>query len=830
MLSNEGSSVSRPRPPAQIRRSHSMFNQKGSPPPPYVSSFVFPSQKKPSRSSSNTLLGSPVSATFRRIERETGKVVAEEDNMDWLNEKSREELSGLLLKADDIIKKRETELERTSSLCKSLYDDNASLKSKHRDLFARFPGSLSPATSSSPSPTPLQSPHLYTNSISRSASAQSSKSNIYSTPQTDQHRRRVRKVSVCLDDISLLADQNDELLQKIERLETEAASADLSGRRMLRRLEKEISQLREDLEMTQARSQEFEEKAERMAPLEAAWRRKLDQEAKAEVSQSKSNTSEEKVEEIRDFAPGGILSRPSTSSILDVTPSQETTPQITALCDAFTGLSFSSVSSPAEDSTTQARVSQVPIEPELAIVSQLLSKIQELEEANLRIIRQQSETANKLIAVQKETENMSKVYESLNNSKLEFMEGSNTTSEKPRMSDDSTIRFKSFRNSLEGDGKRPITDDSFLNMAGTHKSRKSVMGLFESPDKLPTETFSPYKSKGLTTPFKTPLRHHQHSWSTESDVRSPTLSSVHFSSSACSTPLQDSGELSPSPFFEDTLQNELGSQCGDDWGLDTGFHHLRSSSIYDLSQISAPPSPSPVPHNFSSLYSADLDMSSGEHVSRTPVASTRGGSILQLTLEPPTPDKNEDEGRALRRKRSRLMSQTIRSRTTRWVNGRFTDKVLSPPSSTAQLPSPEVPHIEEPEQELEVEQETDIEKTPRADRRKSLLVTFVPMPRRLSRALDTVVTKFAGHARATEENFEGSILQREAPQPEHGDRVEVHVDKTKVAEKPKGFTGVLIEVWMWLQFVVIILVFLWAMAKKGPKTVIGDAERRVVKR
>ncbi|KAK0461771.1 uncharacterized protein EV420DRAFT_127453 [Desarmillaria tabescens] len=824
MLANEGSSVSRPRPPAQMRRSHSMFNQKGSPPPPYASSFVFPSQKKLSRSSSNTLLGSPVSATFRRIEREAGKAVAEEDNMDWLNEKSREELSGLLLKADDIIKKRETELERTSSLCKSLYDDNVSLKSKHQDLFARFPGSLSPAASSSPSPTPLQSPHLYTNSISRSASAQSSKSNFYSTPQTDQPRRRVRKVSVRLDDISLLADQNDELLQKIERLETEAASADLAGRRMLRRLEKEISQLREDLEKTQARSQEFEEKAERMAPIEAAWRRKLEQEAKAEASHSKSEISEEE-EEIRDFAPGGILSRPSTSSIPDVIPSEGTTPQITALCDAFTGLAFSSVSPPSEDSTTQAQEPQARIEPELAIVSQLLAKIQELEEANLRIIRQQSETANKLIAVQQETENMSKVYESLNDSKLEFMEGSDTTSEKPRLSDDSTIRFKSFRKSLEGDIRRPTTDDSFINMAGTHKSRKSVMGLFESPERLPTETSSPYKSKGLTTPFKTPLRHHQHSWSTESDVHSPTLSSVHFSSSACSTPPQGSGELSPSPFFEDTLQNELGSQFGDDWGLNTGFHHLRSSSIYDLSQISAPPSPSPVPHNFSSLYSADLDASSREHIHQTPVASMRGGSILQLTLEPPTPDKNEDEGPALRRKRSRLMSQTIRSRTTRWVNGRFTDKVLSPPSSAAQL-HPEVPHIEEPEQVAE--QETDVETTPRADRRKSLLVAFVPMPRRLSRALDTVVTKFAGHARATEEEFEGSMLQRETSPPEQ-DRMELHVDKATVTEKSKGFTGILIEVWMWLQFAIIILVFLFAMAKKGPKTIIGDAERRVVR-
>lgn len=745
--------------------------------------------------------------------------------MDWLNEKSREELSDLLLKADGLIKQRETELDRTTSLCKSLYDDNVSLKSKHQDLFACFPGSLSPAASSSPSPISLQSPHLYTNSISRSTFTQPSKSDLYSTPQTDLPRRRVRKVSVRLDDISLLADQNDELLQKIERLETEAASADLSGRRMLRRLENEILQLREDLEKTRAWSQEFEEKAERMAPIEAAWRRKLEQEAKVEISQPKPDTSEEVEEEIRDFAPGGILSGPSTSSIPDVTPLPESTPEMMALaCNPVIDPSL--IHSATVDSATQAQpeAPRVLIEPELAIVSQLLAKILELEEANLRITRQQSETATKLIAVQRETENMSKVYESLNDSKLEFMEGFDTTPEKPRTTDDSTIRFKSFRKSLEWDGRRPFTDDSFLNMAGTHKSRKSVMGLFESPD-IPAETSSPYKSKGLTTPFKTSSPHHQHSWSTESNVHSPTLSSVHFSSSACSTPPQGSETLSPSPFFEETLQNELGSQFGDDWGLNTGFHHLRSSSIYDLSQISSPPSPSLIPHNFSSLYSADLGV---DRELQTPFPSMKGGSILQLTLEPP--DKNEDEGPALRRKRSRLMSQTIRSRTTRWVNGRFTDKVLSPPSSTAELLS-EVPHIEEPEQELEVKQETDTEETPRADRRKSLLVAFVPpmrMPRRLSRALDTVVTKFSGHARATEEESEGSLLQPEVP-PGLEDRVDVYADKTKVAET-KGFTGVLVELWLWLQFAIIIFVFLWAMAKKGPKSVIGDAEKRVVRR
>jgi len=38
--------------------------------------------------------------------------------------------------------------------------------------------------------------------------------------------------------------------------------------------------------------------------------------------------------------------------------------------------------------------------------------------------------------------------------------------------------------------------------------------------------------------------------------------------------------------------------------------------------------------------------------------------------------------------------------------------------------------------------------------------------------------------------------------------------------------GIMLEVWMWLQFAIIMLVFLWAMARKGPKSVLRDAERK----
>ncbi|KXN93185.1 hypothetical protein AN958_00109 [Leucoagaricus sp. SymC.cos] len=44
--------------------------------------------------------------------------------------------------------------------------------------------------------------------------------------------------------------------------------------------------------------------------------------------------------------------------------------------------------------------------------------------------------------------------------------------------------------------------------------------------------------------------------------------------------------------------------------------------------------------------------------------------------------------------------------------------------------------------------------------------------------------------------------------------------------KPTTLGGIMVELWMWLQFAIIMLVFLWAMARKGPKSVLKDAERK----
>jgi hypothetical protein len=111
MLSDESRTTPRPKPPAKIRArksSQASTNatprgkaSSGSPPPPYYST-------------SEPVLGSPLPATSQLLEASNGGNTGDGPGPEtWLLEKSRKELSGLLSKAEGIIKSRE---ERTSSI------------------------------------------------------------------------------------------------------------------------------------------------------------------------------------------------------------------------------------------------------------------------------------------------------------------------------------------------------------------------------------------------------------------------------------------------------------------------------------------------------------------------------------------------------------------------------------------------------------------------------------------------------------------------------------------------------------------------------------------
>ncbi|KAJ7853886.1 hypothetical protein B0H13DRAFT_2082048 [Mycena leptocephala] len=741
MLSNE-TVTPRPRPPAKMRSTSSRQVVQASPPPPYASSFPFlENGRKPN------YLGSPLPATLQIV----ASPNAEEDP-EWLSEKSREELAELLLKADDLIKERETELGVASAVCKSLYESNVTIKNKHDALVARIP------------PTPHHSPPLSAGDVPFPGGGLHSKDNSFDANSSAHmmYPKRPRRISVSPRDISLLSDQNAELLQKLETLEAEAQTADRSGRRALKQLEKEIQLLRDELEKTQERSEQLEKTAQEGTEkiVEEMWRKKKEREAKFRAMR-KNTRGGLHDGEIRDFAPPGPFG---------MSPSK--------------GASSSYRNSDDDDSYDAEPAFEHP--DQHSLVSQLLSKIQELEDTNTRIIQQQSETADKLHAVQRETESISKVYEYFSAEGGVEWEVVDEDGRKSPL--DGTIRFRSFRRTLEAEAQN---EDGFPSLLMPRKARKSVMDLFGAAN----NEAGPSKLAFPTTPYGT--------LSSASE-----LSPLRYDLSQSQTPYNMSPILGGRP----TLHSEIGSNFGDD---EDPFVRSRHGSLYDLS-FSV--SPSPTPNNLSLRSRVSDARAASRVVTSTPASAysntDTGTNALQLNVEPPTPSahvtdeagnepsEHEREKNLNKKTRYRRMSQTLLRRTSRWVDGRFSTGSSWASSESGSIGS---------------------ESTPRPS-----------LPQRLSSALDLVMEGFAGpgsrgHSVAATEG-DASELQSPSPQSEaeEGTVVLGHNDNESAGQQRRAIAKFVLELWLWLQFGIIILVFLWAMAKRGPKSVLAEADRRAV--
>lgn len=597
-----------------------------------------------------------------------------------------------------------------------MYENNVTLKNKHDALMARIP-------SPHDSPTP-----------SRKSLSESSESSLNFDSETSSPRvflkRHARRISVSPADISLLSDQNAELLLKIEKLEAESTSTDRAGRRALKRLESEIQLLRDELEKTQARSEQLEKTAQVGTEklVEEMWKKKKEREARFRAMRNNTN-NEYDASEIRDFAPPGMFSKasltpsPSMQSDLDVSYGEEP--------------SF-----------------EHPLQP--ALVSQLLSKIQELEDTNRRIIQQQSETTNKLHAVQRETESISKVYECFSGEdgvEWEVVGDESPSGAKSPVA--GTIRFRSFRRDLDAQSQ----SDAFSSMpVARAKTRRSVINLFDDAG----------TSSTLAVPFS------------DSPTSTTDLSPLRFD-----TMQSSQYDMSPSPAPRHTLQSELGDELLDIPGADP---FLRPSSLYDLS-FSMSPSPSSTPKtpNARSLRGRF------EHSRASRDLSSNSNALL-LSVDPPLAETDTSSWSRQQARYAR-MSQTLFSRTSRWADVRF-------PNGGG----------------------TDSE-------RPATISSISGLPQRLSSALDVVMENFAGpragDSPVSEAPPSPSVVAEDDNNNYAGEGSVVLDDGGR---KKRAMVAFVLEVWLWLQFVIIIVVFLWAMARRGPKSVLGEAERRAVVR
>ena len=690
----------------------------------------------------------------------------------------------------------------TSAARKSLHRDSLMLRNRHEEFLRRL-ASPSPSPSVSRVVTPACSlpttPHYYSASL---VSHLALDSNANESPLGS---RRTRRISVSPNDLALLSDENAELLSKLEKLETESAQADLAGRRKLRKLEKEIQGLREELELTQVKSDELQEKAkigvdaEKIA--DEMWKKKMEREEKSKaLRRIGKSESDLRGDTVRDFAPGSAVT--SDRSSPNTTPEQGQPLAASSLDPIF---QFPKQPIDHHDQADvfsaqpQTRVT-IP-DRELAVVSQLLLKIHELEEANAQITDQQEKTAATLHSVQKSAESIRRVYEGLGNADgLEWEivaddddQQSKGNSKTPAV-DDETIRFQSFRRSLEitpselmpmGDADI-FADGITRNMQSTvnavalnriilnHKERKSVVGLFDMPP-----TVSP-SSDGGTTESPELFAAHAESplsaWPTNDTLHSPALSTLSIAA--------------PSPFNEKgpTLRSELGSEFGDEWDATSVNHHLRNTSLYQLALPSTPASPVSTVQ-----VGGNVDNLSRE-LPKLQTTSLRVRSGLHSPREQSAQPEIDHFLRGHRTERHQRLSQTIRLRTNQWTDGRFKDTLLGTKNAHGQAAEG-------------------------TETRKPL----TPIPRRLAGVFDSVVGTLTGpedHAVTTSQE----VNDGGSPQ---NSKTEVEPSHN-TGDNANSLGKLIFELWLWLQFCILILVFVCAMAKRGPKSVFDEAERRRV--
>lgn len=830
-----GSITPRPRPPARSRRASSQV--KLSPPPPYRQSLP----DDPLAPSEHARL-SPVESLRGDWPRFPFSAQSEQ----W-NDRSRGELSDLLHKADEIIKDRGlggyptskpsfrepshlatySELNMTSVVCKTLYENNRELKSRHRALLARLPpspassvGSLAPSPTSSDSQLP-QSPHYYGADDSCASSGAS--------VHISRPRPHYRRVSVSPADLALLSDQNAELLAKLEKLEAESIQSDQAGRRKLRNLEKEIQGLRDELDRTRAKSDELERKARvfsESAALrdEEAQRRRREREERLRALRNKADSEDEETER-RDFAPGSALSvqhglknkfTPRRRHISEavVLPHHTDTDEQPRRVTLQPGLSRSASLSHHFRFPASAQ-SPVPLTHEYALVSQLLLKIQELEETNAQITEQQARTAVQLQTVQKDTTSLRLAYESLGDGEgVEWI--SEESESEPSAGDDEvneTIRFSSLRRTLSADVsvdfaggidadmrsslKQPILPDHVPVIAHP-KVRRSVVGLFDSPRK---EAASSTLSVSETA---TPVL----------DMMIPGLPPVPFvpqpSNISASTPTSGS----PSPILppslagtvsssievahrRPTLDSELGAAFGGHWDGHMGpdgssdNHHFRASSIVSLID--------PGTESTSSAVSTSALRTQQEPERSSDVfMPAMSLSHRNTTLEPGSWHDGQQRGVSSDpdfqlgspAEKQRRKSQTIRLRAAHWKEGRFGGTLIP------------------------------------IDKGSSLDISrpSTPVPERLANVFEAIVDTMSHGKGETASSLDlGDDQGCSAESAAAGTRSR---GEMRPAPRQRGIVAFVLELWLWLQFAIIVAVFVWAMARRGPKSVLEEAGRR----
>lgn len=257
------------------------------------------------------------------------------------------------------------------------------------------------------------------------------------------HSKRAASLTASPQALALLRDQNHELATQLEQLQAETSQADHSGRKSLRKLEKEIGGLRAELEKMETMVESLQEKNGELevqfvraispsvgrTPRDGGWaeRRKVRREEEWEMKvedlegprkerfvfpkqsrepSSSSDTLSSAGSDLFHQSSSGHLERSTSSTSSSSPPASPRSRSISllgpTLSQSRSGISRHSASPSIQRSNA-----------EMEVVAQLLAKIRELEETNTEIRRKRDELDLKLSRAIREGAALEDVYDAL---------------------------------------------------------------------------------------------------------------------------------------------------------------------------------------------------------------------------------------------------------------------------------------------------------------------------------------------------------------------------------------------------------------------------------
>lgn len=843
-------SPKRPQPPGRLsfgKRGLTMDTQHhASPPPPYDNTSSLKQLHDVFGDSDTapvtTLLGSSVVATAQVLGYELPKTDAanEIQNEEVLQQKSREELFELLKNAEQVIRTHETELNIAALAGEALLRENNLLRSRHDSLLARVkPGQYDSMRSLGHGMRTSGSfeQHLVPSGPPTPAAE-------IPPPVTPPRRGHARRLSASPEQIAQLNNQNDELHTRLEKIISDANLTDRESKRRLRQLQKEIEGLRNELESTQRRNAELENV---VADNRTDGRRvREEREEQLLAARAKGRTNEDDEDDtIKDFAPGSFTSSSSSRLSLNSMPSSGSMPGVPFPSRAFASdldTIPATVVEDEEDDDNSASVRRrsrlTSCTPEeFTLLAQILSKVKELEDANNTISQSQKEMQDKLEKARQEADQMKNVYDGL---QLEEVEGIDSNGEPVRflsLRAANTAKQSTFRRIASA--SMGVQDDLHLpdSPVLTTSSENPLFGLskprkYRRPiDKIfPVSLDDPFEREDTERTIRPPPRRAPR-------TPPPSLQSTLHGSirvTAASPPSQQEasptateprpGMLAPSPSFlglhlpslssfmsstssaavaPRTLEDELGADFGTEWQSSRP-----DSSIFDESfDVSAM-----ADDDQAGEY--DQEEEQGEHPAMAALREALDPANTGKTLEPGEHILPEGCLASAPGEAFSLLGRAVVARPNRWVarsDGRPL-LIAGPPRFRPKHQTQPIRPEDDPWETTRYPEEDLPPSPPQASSSK------LSLSRRRNSALGRLTN-------ARDRRM--STIQREQldefqlVQTEEADDSETPKRTVREKVQAKGIEIVL-ELWLILQFVVVLGVFVFVMARKGPRAVLGE--------